>query len=873
MQDIKVFKQKDLILNVNPSYDPLELDLDEWEFFLDKLCLNREYQKEAIKTAIIYFASGKYKTIEDLVEENYKKNEELQSKYSTLSEYKKKIQISNKLFGNIDLSTGAGKSYVIYGIAQIMLGLGLVDKVLVLCPSITIEDGLTEKFTELSGNADLKDAIPESAKFKNPRIVNANSTIKAGDICVENIHAVYANTGSSIDDSLIWDKQRVLVLNDESHHIFNKVEGRGEEVKNLKKWKEFLLNTNYDFKYILGLTGTAYHNNEYFNDVIYRYSLREGIEDRIVKNIDYKMEDDNGGGDNEKFQKIYINHDDNIKKYRKVKPLTILITKDIGKANILADDLIDFLSDKESLPREDAEKKILIVTSHKDHKPNLLKLKTVDNHDNPVEWIVSVSMLTEGWDVKNVFQIVPWEDRAFNSKLLIAQVLGRGLRVPEAYNNIQPIVTVFNHDSWSKNIKGLIDEVLEIETRLYSNPLLDEDKFDRAKYHFDVYNLDYTKQEVEVTHNQENKTFNYTEAEQKGISLEAQTIVADKEAKYVNVLTGQSKEKNYVIESETTTVDEVVDKIYDNFRDREWEGTVLQLGEDKYTKNNLPPREKIVNIIKISMKNRGIKGDKIIEKNVQKIYSSFSTLLRKKGKTVVSESKVNEPYVISTKSASKESLGIGNLKRGHSVFYTNNFDEELLAEDQLNIMNEIESDLSLPRSAPMKEDEYYFKTPFDLVFTKGEPERTFIEKLCKKDIIKLGLIDAWIKSRDTGFYSIEYSLKYGGKDSKTRRHALKTFNPDFLIKATKDDKEYILVVEIKADKDDCAENKAKYKYGKRHFEALNAKLKENNINQEYIFHFLSPNGYTQFFDYLKNGTLFESQDIFRCELENLLEED
>ena len=44
-----------------------------------------------------------------------------------------------------------------------------------------------------------------------------------------------------------------------------------------------------------------------------------------------------------------------------------------------------------------------------------------------------VSMLTEGWDVQNVFQIVPHEERAFNSKLLIAQVLGRGLRVPDAY--------------------------------------------------------------------------------------------------------------------------------------------------------------------------------------------------------------------------------------------------------------------------------------------------------------------------------------------------------------------------------------------------------------------------------------------------------
>ena len=81
------------------------------------------------------------------------------------------------------------------------------------------------------------------------------------------------------------------------------------------------------------------------------------------------------------------------------------------------------------------------------------ELQYVDDKNNPVEWIISVSMLTEGWDVKNVFQIVPWEDRAFNSKLLIAQVLGRGLRIPVGLS-IQPSVRVFNHSSWSKNIKN-----------------------------------------------------------------------------------------------------------------------------------------------------------------------------------------------------------------------------------------------------------------------------------------------------------------------------------------------------------------------------------------------------------------------------------
>jgi type III restriction enzyme len=48
----------------------------------------------------------------------------------------------------------------------------------------------------------------------------------------------------------------------------------------------------------------------------------------------------------------------------------------------------------------------LIVTSANEHKSNIPILRRVDDKDNPIEWITSVSMLSEGWDVKNVFQIV-----------------------------------------------------------------------------------------------------------------------------------------------------------------------------------------------------------------------------------------------------------------------------------------------------------------------------------------------------------------------------------------------------------------------------------------------------------------------------------
>lgn len=864
MQDIIKYNQRDLVLKVNKNYDPSILDLDSWELFIDRLTEGRNFQKEAIKNAIIYLASQRYSSIEDLVKENYERNNELIGKYASIDEYYNALQIKKKLFANIDLATGTGKSYVIYGIAQIMLGLNLVDKVIVLCPSITIEDTLNEKFKQLSGKIELKKAIPEEAEYKNPQIVNANQTIEKGDICIENIHAVYSNTLSSIEDSINGCSERVLILNDESHHIFNKIVGNSSEDKSIKKWKEFLISDKYKFKYILGFTGTAYNGNEYFNDVIYRYSLREAIDDGIVKKVEYVKEDDSKS-ENEKFQKIYQNHLSNVDKYPKVKPITILVCKDIPSAKNLNNRLIEFIQKKERISKEEAEKKVLIVTSDKEHKGNILELKNVDDMNSKVQWIVSVSMLTEGWDVKNVFQIVPWEDRAFNSKLLIAQVLGRGLRIPKEYSLPQPWVTVFNHESWGKNIRGLVEEILEIENRINSEIINTKEK-----YNFEVYNIDYKREEKEKKTKQ-NDVFDFSRLEKEGIKLESQVVKSEKGTVFESAIGNETRERNYVIENNVWTIDEVLDKIYDEFEMRDWEGRILKLGENEYTQNNLPPRKRIEEIIKKSMTKVGNFDDLIIDKNANRVLQAFSTLLRKKNKTITQITIDKDISKIATIDMSKSSTAVGNLRRGVSLFYSNNLEDDIIDEKQKNIFKNILEDGTLPRNSLKDVNEFLFKTPMNIVITNQEPERKFVEGLCKQEIASI--INAWVKSKDKGFYSIEYTMKCGGKDSKTRKYMHNNFNPDFFIKVNKGRMEYILVVETKEDKDICKENKAKNKYAKEHFRRLNNKLEKLNINQKYIFHFLSPNGYIEFFEFLKNGTLFEDQTKFRCELENLLEED
>jgi len=690
-EGIKIYKTQDLVLQVKQNYDPAKLNLKKWVDFLDVLCGDREFQKEAIRDAVIFLASGEYNSIESLIEENFRKNDELQKRYKDVRDYQRNLPLPHKLSAVLDMATGTGKSYVIYGIGQIALGLGLVDKVLVLCPSLTIESGLKEKFEKLSGDDKIKASLPDSAVFKNPRIINANSTIKNGDICVENIHAVYERTGSSINDSLKGHGERVLVLNDEVHHAYN-----SSSEQDIKKWKAFLLNPNFNFKYILGFTGTAYIDDEYFNDVIYRYSIREAVNDKVIKSVDYVSKDENIDK-NEKFQKIYDNHDEFVKKYRLIKPLTILVTKDISKARTLQEDLIDFLEKREKISRKAVEKKVLIVTSHKDHKKNVLELKNVDDKDNSVEWIISVSMLTEGWDVKNVFQIVPWEDRAFNSKLLIAQVLGRGLRIPEEYKSPQPKVRVFNHDAWSRNIRGLVEEILEIEVRLTSEVLTSGE---RAKYNFDLYTIDYERQEKAVKAVKDTEIFDYS----KGfINLVAQIEQIDRETEYED-LSGVIKQKTTTIQKEVFGVDEVVAKIVETFKTRDFEAKI-RFPKGEYEKEHLPPENEIKEIVVNSMRKVGIKSGVLTEDNANRIFKAFQTLFRARGSTIILQKTANKPKLISTKELEKESVAVGAIKHGSTVFYTENFKDEC-KNGMIDILQDIASDENLPRSASKEVNPY-----------------------------------------------------------------------------------------------------------------------------------------------------------------------
>lgn len=826
----QLFENKDLVLKVSPNCDPKRYDSNRFEAFLDALCVDRDFQKEAIRESLRYFLSGEYDNLRDLAEENYHSNPKLQEKYPTFEDFVSNLQMPDKLSCSIDHATATGKSYVMYGMARIMLAEGAVDQVLVLCPSNTIETGLTEKFRLLSGDRTLKDLLPPDSKVVNPRIVNASNTIEHGDMCVENVHATYVKTKSAIEDSLAGKGERTLVLNDEAHHLMNPSD------KALKKWKEFLIDPKYGFKYIVNLSGTCYIGDEYFSDVVHRFSLRDAIEAQFAKTIRYVAEDSSGSED-EKLQKIYDNHLENkTVKYRKVKPLTIMVTKNIAACKRLTDKLTAFLAKKEKTSKDRAAKKILIVTSANEHKRNIPMLQVVDDDDNPVEWITSVSMLSEGWDVKNVFQIVPQEERAFNSKLLIAQVLGRGLRIPELYKGNKPVVTVFNHDKWSSSIKHLVDEVLEIETRIHAYPVEKEED-----YNFKIYNIDYKWVEKETEHPQENP---YQLLEKGFITYSSQDAAAKEDTVYERAVTSERETKTTLIEFNMYPVDEVAHDVYERLRIFDQEAGTEYSQEFDETK--------ITEVIQQSLAKVGDKTGNVSEANRNQTLAAFGVIRRKGAKSLRFNIEAQELAEVETRGIKKTSFGVSALRRNGTVVY-DEYSFTLGDTADRKLLKELDGDDSLPRSALLNvANKYNFKTPLNVVLSSYEPERKFIRELTSERTAKM--IDAWVKSPDIGFYSIEYSWRKGEHPKQG------SFNPDFFIKAGDD----ILIVEIKMDDDVSDENKAKLKYATEHYARVNKLQKE----QRYHFKFLSPTSYDLFFKSLHDHTY---QD-FKSELEAKLEE-
>ncbi|MGC5173301.1 DEAD/DEAH box helicase [Microbacterium sp. DT81.1] len=806
----------DLLLKVTKAIDPNVLDLNPYEPFLDALCSTREYQKEAIRETLRYLLGQRYESLRALLRENLDANPMLKDVYGGEASAERKLIFPDQLSCSLDLATGTGKSYVMYGIAALMLATGAVDQVVVLCPSLTIEAGLTEKFKSLAASEALRAAMPSGAAYTAPAVINGTESIVPGTVCIENYHATFASSRSSIRPTLAGKGDRTLILNDEAHHLYS---ANGD----MRKWAEFVSDADLNFRYVVGVSGTCYVDNSYFPDVIYRYSLRAAIDSGVVKTIDYVAEDSSGARD-EKLQKVYDNHQGNKQFYRKVKPLTLLVTRDIAAAKRLAVDVASFLASVEGLTQDQAAAKVLTVTSDPDHKRNVIQLGSVDQADSPVEWVVSVSMLTEGWDVKNVFQVVPHEERAFSSKLLIAQVLGRGLRVPDSYRGERPVLTVFNHDAWSSRIRHLVDEVLEIENRLVSR-VADKE----VDYNFDLENIDYSKTQESEEH-QAPDEYDFS----KGfVTLVSQVSELERETTYSRVVSGKQREKRTLIRYKMFSVDEVAEHIHSKFRAIDLEESTDYAS--KYSINWLR------DLIRESLNRVGETADQVSEDNRQRLQAAFGVVHRKASQTVRYVSKPDEVVKLSTSQRRRDSINVSALRRGDATVFADEDSGRLSDEDTRRVLAEVLEDESLPRSSVEEvANKFYFKTPLNIAIADHRPERLFIKDLVKPE--NAAVISGWIKSTDQDFYAIEFGWRKG--EHFRRGH----FNPDFFIVL----QERLVVVEIKGDDEldePSDENRAKFAAAAAHFNTLNEMLGVD----KYAFHFLTPRDYDTFFQFLREG--------------------
>jgi len=109
-----------------------------------------------------------------------------------------------------------------------------------------------------------------------------------------------------------------------------------------------------------------------------------------------------------------------------VKPFVLVIARDITHAKQLLDTI-----QSEAFFAGRYKTKVIQVDSSKtgaEEDEMIERLLKVERADEPTEIVIHVNMLKEGWDVTNLYTIIPL--RAANARILIEQSIGRGLRLP-----------------------------------------------------------------------------------------------------------------------------------------------------------------------------------------------------------------------------------------------------------------------------------------------------------------------------------------------------------------------------------------------------------------------------------------------------------
>jgi type III restriction enzyme len=231
-----------------------------------------------------------------------------------------------------------------------------------------------------------------------------------------------------------------LVINDEGHHVHDEENEWSKGIRRLNDASPAGITGQFDF------TATPrYQKGGLFTWTVFDYPLKQAIIDRIVKRpmkgVTAGLDELRSDVASVKYQGYLTAGVERWREYRdQLEPL--------GKKPILfvmmnstaeADDVADYLRVK--YPTEfgasaTGSAQLLVIhtdrsgeVSKKDLDAARVVARRVDEGQSPVNAIVSVLMLREGWDVQNVTVIVGLRPYTSKANILPEQTIGRGLRL------------------------------------------------------------------------------------------------------------------------------------------------------------------------------------------------------------------------------------------------------------------------------------------------------------------------------------------------------------------------------------------------------------------------------------------------------------
>ncbi|ABR64199.1 DEAD/DEAH box helicase family protein [Sinorhizobium medicae] len=363
-------------------------------------------------------------------------------------------------------------------------------------------------------------------------------THPTGNIFLTNIHRVYggedipaspeddnsmdyflgtrptgATTDSQVDlGMIVRDIDELMVLNDEAHHIHD---SRLAWFKSIEDIHNRLLQKGSALSLQVDVTATPKHNNgAIFVQTVADYPLVEAISQNVVKHpvlpdaaSRAKLSERQSAKYTEKhadyidlgvieWRKAYAEHEKVGKK-----AILFIMTDDTRNCDDVADYLEGNYADLKGavlVIHTKANGEISESTSGK-AKEELEKLRKqaneIDDAASPYKAIVSVLMLKEGWDVRNVTTIVGLRAYTSKSNILPEQTLGRGLR--KMYpGGIEEYVSVVGTDAFMEFVESIQAEGVELERQAMGQgtkpktPLVIEVEKDNEKKDIDALDIE-----------------------------------------------------------------------------------------------------------------------------------------------------------------------------------------------------------------------------------------------------------------------------------------------------------------------------------------------------------------------------------------------